>query len=106
MSSYSLHPYIKGGHFLLSRHEFIVEESMPDHFSVYMTDSLVKDGSAIYFRYRLHTSDVMRFTDTLEYDIQCPRCSDKLRLCGMPADAYTHGLYKCPTCDEREERSR
>lgn len=52
-------------------------------------------------RYRLHTREPERFEDTLEYDIACPRCGNKLRLCGRPVDHYDHGLYRCPVCNRR-----
>ena len=35
---------------------------------------------------------------------ECPQCHDKLRLCGLPLDSVTHGLYKCTSCDKRVER--
>ena len=70
-----------------------------------MTEYLTKDDRRkVYYRYRLRTCDPTRFTDTLEYDLKCPHCNGDLRLCGLPLDATTHGLYKCRRCDEATER--
>ena len=65
-----------------------------------LIEHVVDDGNGHHkHRYRLHTKEPTRFEDTLEYDIGCPQCTSQLRLCGRPLDAYDHGLYKCPVCD-------
>lgn len=104
MSSYALHPYKTGGKVLRPQNVLISEEYMPRSFGIYLTDSLIKDGYQHYYRYRLHTSEPKRFLDTMEYDIECPHCSGKLKLCGYPIDEYTHGEYSCPRCDEKKAR--
>ena len=106
MSNYALYPYKQGGKCLHPKNEWITAEYMPERFKIYMTDKVIEDGYKLFRRYRLRTAEPTRFTDTLEYDIECPYCRDKLRFCGMPVDAYTHGLYKCRRCDETEERRR
>ncbi len=77
--------------------EFVMETSRMS-----LVERLIANGSGRHvYRFRLHTREPMRYEDTLDYDIACPRCGNTLRLCGRPLDAYDHGLYKCPVCDER-----
>lgn len=104
MYCYDLHPYKKGGKVLRTQNTLISAEYMPRYSKLYLTDRLVndKDGHRHYYRYRLHTSDPTPFFDTMEYDIECPHCSGKLKLCGYPVDSYTQGEYRCPRCDEKE----
>ena len=105
MSSFTFYTYKKGSNTLFPKNASRTEEYLADHERIFMTDHLVKDDRGrTYFRYRLKSRDPMRFTDTLEYDIKCPRCQGDLRLCGMPLDSTTHGLYKCRRCDEKKER--
>lgn len=105
MSVYTLHPYKKGGNYLMPGATMNTEEYVRDTYSLSLVESLVEDedGDTVH-RYRLYSKDYMRFTDTLDYDIGCPRCQSSLRLCGLPVDANTHGLYKCRACDERSKR--
>ena len=104
MANYSLFAFKKGGKYLMSKEEMVSDEYMPERFPMYLTDSIVKEDDHIMFRYRLRPADMVRFTDTLEFDIECPKCHDKMRLCGLPVDAYTHGLYKCRRCDAEAKR--
>ena len=105
MENYTLSAYKKGGHYLIPKNAWKTEEYMAEHEKLFLTDYLVKGNwDRTYHRYRLRTCEPTRFTDTLEYDIECPQCHDKLRLCGLPLDSTTHGLYKCTSCDKRVER--
>ena len=99
MGNYSLHNY-KGGKRLFPKNEWLTEEYLEEHEPFFMTEQFVKDGFKTYSRFRFRTCEPMRFTDTLEYDLECPRCRGTLRLCDMPRDVKTHGLYKCRRCDD------
>lgn len=104
MRNYTFYNY-KGGKTLFPKNDWLTEEYLAEHEKIFMTEYLAKDERRkIYHRYRLRTCDPTRFTDTLEYDLKCPHCSGDLRLCGLPLDATTHGLYKCRRCDEATER--
>ena len=100
MSNYSLFTCENGGKYLIPKEEMLTDEAMPLHHKLYLSETLIKDGDHSCYRYRLCSADMTRFVDTLEYGVECPRCHGRLRLCGMPVDAYTHGLYKCRHCDE------
>lgn len=105
MSSFTFYTYNKGAKVLFPKDAMRTEEYLAEHERLFMTDHLAKDDRGKnYFRYRLKSCEPMRFTDTLEYDIKCPRCHGDLRLCGMPLDSMTHGLYKCRRCDKEIER--
>ena len=105
MSSFAFFTHNKGGTVLFPKNDLLSEEYLAEHARLYMTDHLARDdGGRTYFRYRLKSCGPMRFTDTLEYDIKCPRCHGDLRLCGMPLDSTTHGLYKCRRCDKEAEK--
>ena len=104
MRNYTFSTY-KGGKTLFPQDAWKVEEYLAEHERRFMTEYYVKDDRGrTYSRYRFRTCDPTRFADTLEYDIECPHCHDKLRLCGLPLDSVTHGLYKCRRCDEKVER--
>ena len=105
MSIYTLNPYKKGSNYLMPGPTMNTEEYIRDTCSLSLGESLATDenGNTVH-RYRLYSKDYMRFTDTLDYDISCPQCHSQLRLCGLPVDANTHGLYKCRACDERSKR--
>lgn len=104
MKSYIFSNY-KGGKTLYPKDSWNVEEYLAEHESRFMTEYDVKDEHGkTYKRYRFRTCDPAKFVDTLEYDIECPHCHDKLRLCGLPLDSLNHGLYKCRRCDEKAER--
>lgn len=101
MKAYALYVPPKGKHLTpkdgLNTAEFVLENN-----DMSLVEHCVEAGYGQYkYRYRLHSQHPVRFEDTLEYDIACPRCHTCLRLCGRPLDAYDHGLYKCPTCDKR-----
>lgn len=105
MNNYTLSAYKKGGSYLIPINTWKTEEYLAEHERRFMTEYLVKDERGrTYHRYRLRTCEPTRFADTLEHDIECPYCRDKLRLCGLPLDSTTHGLYKCRRCDEKAER--
>ena len=105
MNNYRLIAYKKGGKYMIPNNAWRTEEYLEQHCSLFMTEHLVKgDWGRTYHRYRLRTCEPTRFTDTLEYDIECPVCHDRLRLCGLPLDSTTHGLYKCRHCDKEAER--
>lgn len=104
MRNYTFYNY-KGGKTLFPKNDWLTEEYLAEHEKIFMTEYLTKDDRRkVYHRYRLRTCDPTRFTDTLEYDLKCPHCNGNLRLCGLPLDATTHGLYKCRHCDEATER--
>ena len=104
MRNYTLIAY-KGGNYLLPREAFKTEEYLSEHEPRFLSEYHVKgSGSKSFRRYRFCTCEPTRFSDTLEYDIRCPHCQDTLRLCGLPIDSLTHGLYKCRRCDEETER--
>lgn len=105
MSTYVLNAYKKGGNYLIPTATMNTEEYVRESHGLSLGESLVKDKDGVtVHRYRLFSKDYTRFTDTLDYDIQCPHCRNTLRLCGMPVDANTHGLYKCRTCDNERRR--
>ena len=105
MNNYTLTAYKKGGTYLIPMNAWKTEEYLAEHEPRFMTEYLAKgDWGRNYRRYRLRTCEPTWFADTLEYDIECPYCRDKLRLCGLPLDSTTHGLYKCKSCDKREDR--
>ena len=104
MSNYTFVKY-PGGNYLLSKECWKTEDYLAENADLFMCEHLVKDRGRLYSRYRVRSCKPMRFTDTLEYDIECPHCHDKLRLCGMPVDSTNHGLYKCRRCDD-ETRKR
>lgn len=104
MKCYTLHNY-KGGNYLQPNEAFKTEEYLSEHESRFLSEYLVEGNHGrFYSRYRFRTCEPTRFADTLEYNIRCPHCQDKLRLCGLPVDSLTHGLYKCRRCDEEKER--
>ena len=95
----------KGGKTLFPKNDWLTEAHLAEHEKIFMTEYLANDDRRkVYHRYRLRTCDPTRFTETLEYDLKCPHCNGDLRLCGLPLDATTHGLYKCRRCDEATER--
>ena len=104
MRNYTFYNY-KGGKTLFPKNDCLTEAYLAEHEKIFMTEYLANDDwRKVYHRYRLRTCDPTRFTDTLEYDLKCPHCNGDLRLCGLPLDATTHGLYKCRRCDEATER--
>ena len=101
MKAYPLSAYKKGGHYLIPQNTFNTDEYDREHNCLCLREIIENDGyGRTQARYRLYSRDYMRFTDTLEYDIQCPRCGSTLRLCGLPLDANNHGLYKCRNCSK------
>ena len=105
MKNYYLNAY-KRGNYMVPNEALLNDEYMESHCSVFLSEFYVKDGSRVYNRYRLRTSKPEGYVDTFEYDIKCPHCQDTLRLCGLPLDSTTHGLYKCRRCDQEEKRRR
>lgn len=104
MNSYTFYTY-RGGKILFPKNEWLTEEHLAAHRKFFMTEHFVDDDwGKTYRRYRLRTGEPTRFVDTLEYDIICPHCNNDLRLCGLPLDSTTHGLYRCRHCDEENER--
>lgn len=105
MSAYRLTIPNRGRCVLPVNTSYNTEEYVMEHTNMCLIERLMQDQNGGFnCRYRLHTSSPMRFEDTLEYDIGCPRCNGMLRLCGRPVDYYDHGLYKCPTCDNLKKR--
>ena len=106
MKTYPLLAYKKGGTYLIPTSTWNTDEYLREHNDLCLQEHLVNDGHGnMQRRYRLFSRNYMRFADTLEYDIKCPHCNNKLRLCGNPVDANYHGLYKCRVCDnERSAR--
>lgn len=101
MKTYPLNAYKKGGHYLIPQNTVNTDEYLREHNDLCLREIIESDEYGhTQAKYRLYSRDYMRFTDTLEYDIQCPRCRSTLRLCGMPVDANNHGLYKCPNCNK------
>jgi ribosomal protein L37AE/L43A len=104
MVSYTFTNY-NGGKLLIPKNAMLTEEYLMDHGRLFMTEIPVKDDwGRTYRRYRLKSGEAMRFSNTLEYDIECPNCHDKMRICDLPMDRHTHGLYKCRRCDEKVEK--
>lgn len=105
MKAYPLNAYKKGGTYLIPAHTSNTDEFVRDTNSVSLIEYLVDEGyGKLSRRYRLYTRQPMSFADSLEYDIVCPHCGNKLRVCGNQIDSHAHGLYKCRNCDD--ERSR
>ena len=100
MAAYNLTAY-KGGNYLIPQHTFLIDELVMERSDLCLVQHLVKNKNGnLVRRYRLHTNAPTRFEDTLDYDIGCPHCNGRLRLCGRPYDYHDHGLYKCPACDK------
>lgn len=101
MRAYEFHNY-KNGNYLLPVHTFCTGEYVKEHCDMSLVEHIVSGQYGKYkYRYRLHTYYPTRFEDTLDYDVACPRCNCKMRLCGGPLDSHDQGLYKCPRCEKR-----
>lgn len=105
MSNYTLVNF-KDRNYLRPKHSWQTQDYLAEHETLFMTEHFIENGCKHYSRYRVRSCEPIRFTDTLEYDIECPHCHDKLRLCGLPVDSTTHGLYKCRRCDEETDDRR
>ncbi len=93
MTNYTFVNY-KNTKSLIPKEIRLAEEHLSETEPLFMTEHLVDNDGKLYRRYRLRTCDPPRFVETLDYDIECPRCHNQLRLCGMAVDAMTHGLYR------------
>lgn len=67
---------------------------------LYLKDELAKneEGRVKKF-YRLHAKKEHTQEMALAYDIQCPKCSGRLKQIGRQLSFNELGLYTCPACN-------
>lgn len=105
MKAYPLYPFEKGGNFLRPGNSSGTDEYVRKSNELSLIEYLVDEGyGRTSRRYRLCTRTPMSFSDSLEYDIACPRCGSHLRVCGNQIDSNTHALYKCRCCDNERRK--
>lgn len=100
MAIYPIHKINKEGTLLGASHSSYTDEYADRVCSLYLSDELVPtDGGRILRRYRLCAQRPHTIEDYLAYDINCPKCHNRLKLVGRALNSHELGLYACPCCD-------
>ena len=102
---YDLTAFKKGGKYMVPHETFYTDEYAESMCSLWLKDELVKDENGkIHRYYRLHAGEPHNIEMALAYDIQCPKCSNKLKQIGRCLNSHELGLYHCPVCEEQKNR--
>lgn len=100
---YGLSAFKKGGKYMIPHETTFTNEYAESMCSLWLTDEVVKDERGELHRYyRLHAQQPHNIEMALAYDIQCPRCSQKLKQIGRCLNSHELGLYRCPICDKEK----
>lgn len=93
---YPLHGQTKGNYLTASNSSYS-EEYAQRMCDLYLKDELAKNEEGrIKKYYRLHAKQNHTQEMALAYDIQCPRCSSRLKQIGRQLSFNELGLYTCP----------
>ncbi len=85
-------------------HNSCSEEYAHTMFGLYLSDELVRveDGAKPFIRnYRLHAKNPHSIEMALAYEINCPKCGNRLKQTGRCRNYHELGLYTCKHCNER-----
>lgn len=70
--------------------------------SLYLTDELYRNEEGRMQKYyRLNAKEMHTPEMALAYDLDCPRCKNRMKQVGRQLSANTLGLYNCPVCNKR-----
>ena len=91
----------KNKNHLEAKDSYLSDEYIESYYDLYLEQILIRnnDGGVDSY-YWLQSKEPMKSTDTLRYDIDCPRCKGRLRIVGFPIDSHNHCLYRCPHCQK------
>ncbi len=103
MAIYPLNTYCKGGKVLFPHSSSYTEEYAQRVCAWYLTDSVYRDDHGrLKNTYRLRSCKPRTFADFMQYDIQCPRCNQRLRPVQNALNHHDLALYVCPNCDSKK----
>lgn len=96
---YTLHGQTKGN-YLTASSSFYSEEYAQRMCDLYLKEEFAKNEKGrVKKYYRLHAKHDHTQEMALAYDIQCPKCSGRLKQIGRQLSFNELGLYTCPACN-------
>ena len=99
MAVYPLHTE---AHSLVPQHSSYSEEYASRMCSWYLTDHLYRDEDGVVrSNYRLHSNKHRSFADFMQYDVECPKCHQRLRPIQNALNSHDLALYTCPKCNKK-----
>ena len=98
---YPLHKY-KNTNYLETTSGYYSDKYAQRMCNLYLKDEIHRneDGKTTRY-YRLHAKHPHTQEMALAYDIQCPKCRNKLKQVGRQNTMNELGLYTCNTCNKR-----
>ena len=98
--NYRLHVANKEGTKLVPIHTSYSDEYAQRMCDLYLSDEVHRNEEGRMQKYyRLHAKHDHTQEMALAYDIQCPKCSGRLKEIGRQLSFNELGLYTCPTCN-------
>lgn len=99
MAVYPLHVEAQS---LVPQNSFYSDEHAAKMCSWYLTDHPVKDEhGCVQQTYRLHSCKHRSFADFMQYDVECPKCHQRLRPIQNALNSHDLALYTCTKCNKK-----
>ena len=102
MSIYPLAPFKKGSHNLIPHSSFYTEEAADRLCNWYLKAHYSRDEHGkVVVNYRLHSHEPRTFADYMAYDINCPKCGNRMHPVADAVDYRTLAMYSCSHCNKK-----